>query len=750
MRSPEKLISRYAVAMTAISFLISGCSSGGGGGEEATNDDRAVYTNHELSGSVGDGPVVGATVRILSQDGRELGELQSDASSGYSTTVLTTRSDYPLSLISQGGTDLVTNAAPDFDLLSAVAEAGSRSIANANPFSTFTVELSRNLPGGITSANLSSAETTVARELNFGLTTLATSGAMTTAVTSSNIAEIVRASEALAETVRRTRDAIVASGSPTTANSVVQALSSDLTDGVLDGLGGPLSDARIAATATVVSAQVLLETMANQLYVNGVPGTQAMSDAIDQVLSDAANPTLDELTVTADMLTAARVGLVAAHAVTSDPDVADLLTSLEDVQAGATSTLMRSFVLPADYRNRLVNTVLLVAGGSTAVLGNVNDVSRNRTTTIGSDNRAPTISGTPANSVEAGQAYSFTPTATDPDGDALSFSIANLPTWASFNSSTGQLSGTPAIGDVGGYANIVITVTDGELSSSIGPFSINVYTDNRPPEISGFPPASVGVSESYLFTPTASDPDGDVLTFSIVNRPSWLMFNPENGRLTGTPGPGGLGVYSGISIVVSDGFLTDTLGPFSIEVTGSGGNTPPTISGTPNPEVMVGNAYTFTPTASDADGDPLTFSITGLPAWMSFNTSTGELSGTPQEADVGTYTGITITVSDGAASADLGPFSITVQAISLGSVELTWTAPTLNEDGTALTDLDGYFIYWGTTLGVYTESVRIDNESLTTYVIENLDPGTYYFVATAFNTAGEESQYSGVLTQVVQ
>ena len=179
-------------------------------------------------------------------------------------------------------------------------------------------------------------------------------------------------------------------------------------------------------------------------------------------------------------------------------------------------------------------------------------------------------------------------------------------------------------------------------------------------------------------------------------------------------------------------------------------NTAPQISGKPATSVGQGQSYAFTPTATDADGDALTFSISGQPSWANFNSSTGRISGTPSSADIGVYSNIVISVSDGTASDALPAFSITVNAISLGSAELNWTAPTENQDGTVLVDLAGYKIYWGTTPGQYTESVTIDNPSITTYVVENLSPGTYEFVATAFNTSGVESQYSGAATKVVQ
>ncbi len=88
--------------------------------------------------------------------------------------------------------------------------------------------------------------------------------------------------------------------------------------------------------------------------------------------------------------------------------------------------------------------------------------------------------------------------------------------------------------------------------------------------------------------------------------------------------------------------------------------------------------------------------------------------------------------------------------MSLGSVTLSWTPPTQNEDGTALTDLAGYRIRWGTVPGSYPSSVLIDNPGLSTYVVDNLVPGPYEFVATAINASGVESAYSNTATKVVQ
>lgn len=161
------------------------------------------------------------------------------------------------------------------------------------------------------------------------------------------------------------------------------------------------------------------------------------------------------------------------------------------------------------------------------------------------------------------------------------------------------------------------------------------------------------------------------------------------------------------------------------------------------------DAYAFRPAASDDDGDALTFSIRNLPSWASFDAATGRLEGIPQFGDVGTYDGIEISVSDGTATASLEPFSIAVSRDVIGSVTLEWLPPQANTDGSSASDLAGYVIYWGTDPGSYDQQVTIENVGLTAYVVDGLRPATYYFTATAFNTAGIESDYSNEVERSV-
>jgi hypothetical protein len=372
------------------------------------------------------------------------------------------------------------------------------------------------------------------------------------------------------------------------------------------------------------------------------------------------------------------------------------------------------------------------------------------TVTAPTTNRAPTISGSPSTTATQGTAYSFQPTAADADSDPLTFSIANRPTWATFNVNTGLLSGTPGATNIGAFGNIVISVSDGKASTPLAAFAITVASSNTPPVISGTPATTATVGTQYTFTPTASDANaGTTLTFSITNKPSWATFSTSNGRLQGTPVTANIGAFSNIQIKVTDGQDTTALAAFTITVSAAP-NRAPTISGTPSTAVMQGTAYAFTPTASDPDGNSMTFSIANKPTWAAFNTGTGALTGTPTAGDVGTTSGVVITVSDGTLTASLAAFSVTVQAVATGSATLSWTPPTQNTDGSQLTDLSGFKIYWGPSAGNYPNSVTLNNPGLTSYVVDNLVPGTYYFAASALNSAGAESQVSASATKTIQ
>lgn len=293
---------------------------------------------------------------------------------------------------------------------------------------------------------------------------------------------------------------------------------------------------------------------------------------------------------------------------------------------------------------------------------------------------------------------------------------------------------------------------EGQTTDGNGFAEPGTPTGNAAPLISGLPPTDIAVGESYSFTPTATDSDGDALTFSVENKPDWASFNSASGELSGQPTLGMAGDYRDIRISVSDGEAKASLPRFSIRVAENSApdnNSAPTINGQPPVTATADYRYEFTPRASDPDGDTLTFSVQNLPRWAAFDSRTGQLSGMPRMNDVRTFSNILISVSDGKKRTSLRAFAINVNEQGIHSTTLSWTAPTENEDGSQLMDLAGYKIYWGNTPGYYPKSVTINNAGISSYVVENLPAGRIEFVATSFNDAGIESEYSNPMIKVV-
>jgi hypothetical protein len=291
------------------------------------------------------------------------------------------------------------------------------------------------------------------------------------------------------------------------------------------------------------------------------------------------------------------------------------------------------------------------------------------------------------------------------------------------------------------------------LIALFGTFTLMAATTahaaNTAPTISGTPKTSITAGSYYWFKPSAYDANGNKLTFRISNKPVWANFRSDTGALGGTPTAANVGKYYNIVISVSDGMASRSLPAFTITVLSST-NIAPKISGTPITSVSVGTAYSFQPSASDANNNPLTFSILNKPSWASFSTTTGRLSGTPSSANVGTTSNITIRVSDGKLTTSLPAFSLAVTQIGSGSATVSWLPPTTNTNGTSLSNLAGYRVRYGTSASSLTKTVQLANPGLSRYMITNLSPGTWYFGVQAYTSTGTESALSKLASKTIR
>ncbi|HEX7235860.1 MAG TPA: fibronectin type III domain-containing protein [Gammaproteobacteria bacterium] len=175
----------------------------------------------------------------------------------------------------------------------------------------------------------------------------------------------------------------------------------------------------------------------------------------------------------------------------------------------------------------------------------------------------------------------------------------------------------------------------------------------------------------------------------------------------------------------------------------------------------VGASFTFTVAATTAERT-LTYYIGG---WNSAGKITATLSGAPTytttfsssttysrvitlkfRADSPGTLRVTYTQTSSAGSINMQAAALS-QAAS--SAVLTWAAPTLNSDGSPLTDLAAFKVYWGTTPGTYSQSTKISNAASRTYTVGGLTTGKWYFAVTALNAKGDESPFSNVWSKTV-
>ncbi|NGP53672.1 fibronectin type III domain-containing protein [Thioalkalivibrio sp. XN8] len=126
------------------------------------------------------------------------------------------------------------------------------------------------------------------------------------------------------------------------------------------------------------------------------------------------------------------------------------------------------------------------------------------------------------------------------------------------------------------------------------------------------------------------------------------------------------------------------------------------------------------------------------------------MQGTPSAGDVRTWSGISLTVSDGQATSSLGPFSVNViaQGAATGSATLSWMPPTERVDGSPIGELEGYEVLWGQRSRDYDNVVEL-GAGTTRYFIGGLGPGTWYFAIRSKTADGLESQLSQEVSKTI-
>ena len=257
------------------------------------------------------------------------------------------------------------------------------------------------------------------------------------------------------------------------------------------------------------------------------------------------------------------------------------------------------------------------------------------------DNNAPTFTSTPVITGKDGVAYSYTVTTNDADGDSVTVTATTKPSWLSLNTTTNVLSGTPASSNIGNNS-VELRATDSRGATATQSFTI-VVSANAPPVFTSNPVTSVAEDTLYSYKVTATDSDSDAVTIVANAIPSWATYS--GGVLSGRPANKYVGTYP-VKFTATDGKGGSAVQEFNITVQNV--NDAPVFTSTPPRTARQESLYSYKVTTSDPDvGDTVTVTATKIPGWLSFNTTTNVLSGTPSRSVWGEYN-VILTASDGA------------------------------------------------------------------------------------------------------
>ena len=328
--------------------------------------------------------------------------------------------------------------------------------------------------------------------------------------------------------------------------------------------------------------------------------------------------------------------------------------------------------------------------------------SRSFTITSGFFNSRPVLNAIANMTVNEGATADQLITGSDPDGNALTFTKAAGPTFVTvltINATTGNIHLAPGFTDAG-MAGATVTVSDGRGGTDSKSFTITVNSVNRAPTLNQ--PANMIVAPGTTADQviTGSDPDGDALTFTKAAGPTFVTVTTTNattGNVHAAPGFSDASQPYVVTVTTTDNGTPPLSNSKSFTVTVHGPSRAPVLNAIANMTVNEGATADQVVTGTDADGDPLTFSKTAGPMFMTVTTTsatTGNVHLAPGFSDAGTY-GATVMASDGTGGTDSKSFTITVNNVNRcpianpgGPYAIVIGVP-VSFDGTGSLDTDG-------------------------------------------------------------
>ena len=355
------------------------------------------------------------------------------------------------------------------------------------------------------------------------------------------------------------------------------------------------------------------------------------------------------------------------------------------------------------------------------------------TLNVRTSNQAPAWVTAGDQTVTTGQTLTVNLKAVDPDGDTVTYSAANLPAGAKLDPVSGVLTWAPGFAQAGKYSGIVLSATDGSLTTT-QTIAITVVAANEAPQFIPLQAQSGREGTALQFTLSAEDPNNDPLTYSLLSAlPDGATFDPQTAKFAWTPGFEQAGDYT-VQFGVADPLgLTDTL-TASIHIDNV--DRAPTLAVT-NHGVVVGNPFSMQLVASDPDlNTTLSFSANSIPAGATLDPQTGLFTWTPGPTQTGDYA-ITFSVTDGELT--------TSQVATLRSTLNPVPPQVIVEITPSFPDVPGTPVLLhvaassespieGLTLSVNGQALTLDSHGRASYVPQA--PGQFQIDATATDADG--------------
>ena len=330
-----------ALIGAALLGLLSACGGGGSYPQDGSSASAKPATGSvsvapptavgptNVSGSVGDGPVIDAHIAARDNTGALIAETTSDSQARFRLAIPES-AKYPVTITSSGGTDVISGVSPEFDMKSVLNDA-TQAIANVTPITTLIVRSANCRAGGLTNQNIKAARAAVSEQMSAGLDPAKVPDPIATAVTNDNVAENVKANQVLAEILTRTTSTLQRKGRTITAAEVLEALACDVADDLFDGSAPSGGISEVSNVAQAATAAVLTEAIVNQLQVGGKEAHAALDAAIHRVAPDAPDTVnTDAVEISVQVVAEARKALAAAIPLQPDAALVSLAQSLEN------------------------------------------------------------------------------------------------------------------------------------------------------------------------------------------------------------------------------------------------------------------------------------------------------------------------------------------------------------------------------------------------------------------------------------